>query len=60
MATSKQNLIIGFLLTLWELLVLIVFSIASLILFILMGIFILGLSIRNYFIRMMFNIKRNG
>jgi hypothetical protein len=60
MAISKQNLIIGFLLTLWELLVLIVFSIASLILFILMGIFILGLSIRNYFIRMRFNIKRGG
>jgi hypothetical protein len=60
MVTSKQNVIIRFLLTLWELLVLISFSIASLILFILMGIFILGLSIRNYFIRTRFNIKRGG
>jgi hypothetical protein len=60
MAISKQNSIIRLLLTLCGLMELIVFSIASLILFILMGIFILGLSIRNYFIRMRFNIKRNG
>jgi hypothetical protein len=60
MVTSKQNPIIRFLLTLWDLMGLIVFSISSLILFILMGIFILGLSIRNYFIRRRFNIKKNG